>query len=321
MKPSVSIVIPCLDDRDLLRTNLPALLEELAARDLSDEVILVDDTGEKLLSEWAQKEFPTCIVVSQARNAGFARALKRGINAAKNDLVFCMNPDVRVHLGFLDPLIECMAEEDVFAVAPKVLLDGKDAIESITELNYSAGSVELVQPGLSSEPTGDSSAKRPIVFAVGGTSLISKSAFLAMDGMNPLYEPFYLEDLDLCFRAWLAGKRVLYQPASVVEHHHRGTIGKLVEPEFVRAIIEKNRLLFQWSFLDEPDLLEEHIGDLYRRATDAWLGDSREELIWILLALDQFKEALAARKPASKRKLSFREVLAATSGLRASGGE
>ena len=321
MSASVSIVIPCLDDRDLLTENLPVLLEELAARGLSDEVILVDDTGDKLLSDWAQKKFPTCRVVSQSRNAGFARALKRGIIAAKNDLVFCMNPDVRVHLGFLDPLVECMTEEDVFAVAPKVLLDGKDAIESITELDYSAGSVELLQPGLSSDRGSDSTEPRPIVFAVGGTSLISKAAFLAMDGMNPLYEPFYLEDLDLCFRAWLTGKRVLYQPASVVEHHHRGTIGKLVEPEFVRAIIEKNRLLFQWSFLDEPDLLEAHIGDLYRRATDAWLGDSRDELVWILLALDQFTEALAARKPARKRKLSFREVLKASSDSGASSGE
>ena len=313
MTQPVSIVIPCLDDRELLTANLPALFKELDKRAAKDEVILVDDTGEKLLAEWAKSKFPKCRVVSQAKNAGFARALRRGVEAAGYDLVFCMNPDVRVHLGFLAPLVDCMGASDVFAVAPKVLLDGEPVVESITELTYANGSVNLVQPGLESERARESSDVRPVVFAVGGTCLISKSDFLEMGGMDELYEPFYLEDLDLCFRAWLQGKRVLYQPKSVVEHHHRGTIGKLVEPEFVRAIIEKNRLLFQWSYLDEPELIEEHIGDLYRRATDAWLGDQREELVWIHLALDQLKAALAGRKASGKRKLSFREVLKASS--------
>jgi len=313
MKASVSIVIPCLDDRDLLAKNLPPLLKELEARGAKDEVVLVDDTGKKAFARWVKQEFPSCGIVSQPKNSGFAKALRRGIEAAEHDLVFCMNPDVLVHEGFLAPMVECMQEDDVFAVAPKVLLDGQAEVESITELDYSDGALEIVQPGLTEEAARELDGPRPIVFAVGGTCLLSKSAFLKMGGMNPMYEPFYLEDLDLCFRAWLEGKRVLYQPASVVEHHHRGTIGKLVDSKFVRAIIEKNRLLFQWSFLDEPEQLEAHVGDLFRRATDAWLGDTREELVWILLALDQLEEALQARKAIPKRSLRFREAVEASS--------
>ena len=313
MTRSVSIVIPCLDDRDLLSANLPALLAELEKRAEKDEVIIVDDTGKRLLEGWVQAEFPSCRVVTQKQNAGFASALLAGLRAAGHDLVFCMNPDVRVRQGFLNPLVACMADENVFAVAPRVLLDGKSRIESITELKLSDGFVEIVQPGLEPNPDLQSALPRPIVFAVGGTCLLSKSAFLELGGMDPMYEPFYLEDLDICFRAWLLGKQVLYQPASVVEHHHRGTIGKIVEPEFVRAMIEKNRLLFQWQHLDEPELLQAHIGALYRLATDAWLSDSREELIWILLALDQLKAVQKARKTKTKQALSFAEVLEASS--------
>ncbi|MFT5286786.1 MAG: GT2 family glycosyltransferase [Planctomycetota bacterium] len=312
MTRPVSIVIPCLDDRDLLKSNLPALLAELEVRDEKDEVIIVDDTGEQVLANWVKAEFPSCRVVSQKKNLGFARALLAGIKTATYDLVFCMNPDVRVRKGFLGPLVACMADEDIFAVAPRVLLDGTDRVESITELKVNGGFVEIIQPGLRAEQEQQSALPRPIVFAVGGTCLISKSAFLEMGGMDPMYEPFYLEDLDICFRAWLKGQRVLYQPASVVEHHHRGTIGKIVEPEFVRAMIEKNRLLFQWTFLDEPVLLQEHVGALYRMATDAWLSDSRDELIWILLALDQLKAVLKARKATGKPALGFTDVLKAS---------
>jgi len=310
--PSVSIVVPCLDDRDLLVKHLPALLEELERRGEGDEVILVDDTGRDVLAEWAAEEFPACRVLAQVRNAGFAQALLAGVEAARNELVFSMNPDVRVHEGFLAPLVACMAEEGVFAVAPRVLLDGTDRVESITELRTSQGALEIRQPGLAEDWEPTDALPRPVVFAVGGTCLLSRSAFLERGGMDPLYEPFYLEDLDLCFQAWLRGERVLYQPASVVEHHHRGTIGKLVDPAFVRAVIEKNRILFQWKFLDEPELVEEHVGALYRMALDAYLGDSREELIWILLALDQLEDALAARKGRRRGKRRFRDVLEAS---------
>ena len=61
----------------------------------------------------------------------------------------------------------------------------------------------------------------PVAFAVGGTCLFRRVEFLAGGGFDPLYEPFYWEDIDLCWQAWSAGRRVLYQPASVVEHHHR----------------------------------------------------------------------------------------------------
>lgn len=308
MTRAVSVVVPCLDDRDLLERHLPPLLAELDRRGAGDEVVLVDDTGSAVLEDWAAEHFPACRVLSNVRNSGFAQTLLAGVEGAKHELVFSMNPDVLVHEGFLDPLVACMAEDDVFAVAPRVLLDGEDRVESITELAVRDGDVRILQPGLEPGASTSGPLPRPIVFAVGGTCLLRREAFLEVGGMDPLYEPFYLEDLALCFDAWSRGLRVLYQPASVVEHHHRGTIGKLVDADFVRAVIEKNRMLFQWSRLDEPELLQDHLGALYRRATDAFLSDSSEELVWILLALDQADDALAARRHA-KRAHGFREVV------------
>ena len=304
--------MPCLDDRDLLAACLPPLLAELETRALSDEVIVVDDTGEDVLSAWLAEHFPSVLCIGREENGGFARALHTGVRQAKHQLVFCMNPDVLVHRGFLDPLVACLADPEIHSATPRVLLGGDPSkIESITEVSFVAGSGRLRQRGLENGEGRFTGAEVPVAYAVGGTCLLRRDEFLA-DGHDPLYEPFYMEDLDLGWSAWRRGQRVVYEPSSIVEHHHRGTIGKVVEREFAVATIERNTILFQWKFLDDPELLREHVAALYRRAVDAWLEDDREELIWIALATRHMDEALAAREALGPAVRSFREIQAAT---------
>jgi GT2 family glycosyltransferase len=307
----VSVVIPSFDDTELLERNLPPLLAEVARRALGDEVLVVDDTGRDVIAAKLAPRFPQVRVFARSENGGFARTLRSGVENAAHDLVFAMNPDVRVRSGFLDPLVACL-QEDVSAVVPRVLLGGDEQrVESLTELQWKDGLVELRQRGL--EPGGEEARLRmaPVAFAIGGACLFRKREFLATGGFDPLYEPFYWEDVDWGWRAWRAGKRVLYQPASVVEHHHRGTIGRLVEEELVRAAIEKNRLLFPWKHVDDPELLRAHVAALYRLALDAYALDQRDELIWLDLALEELERALASRAKQAKNARSFAELLRA----------
>jgi GT2 family glycosyltransferase len=111
--------------------------------------------------------------------------------------------------------------------------------------------------------------------------------------------------VDVGWRAWRAGQRVLYVPASIVEHHHRGTIRSRVSERVVRAAIEKNRLLFQWKYLDTEASVEAHVAALHRWAIDAYLRDEREELVWLALALEQVAEARASREALPPSELDF----------------
>lgn len=309
MTRPVSVVLPSLGRTELLEANLPPLFAALDARGLGDEVIVVDDTGEDVVSGWMAERHPRARVLARERNGGFADALLDGVKAANHELVFSMNTDVRVQLGFLDPLVACL-DPDVFAVAPRVLLHGDPAqIESWTEISWGDGMAALRQPGLVGFAEKQPSEPAPIAFAVGGTCLFRGAEFLAQQGFDPMYRPFYWEDIDLCWAAWRRGLRVLYQPASIVEHHHRGTIGKVVPSAAVRAAIEKNRYLFQWKFLDDPVLVREHIEALLRKAVDAWVGDLRVELVWLCMALDQVEDALAARRMLPPAERSFTDTV------------
>jgi GT2 family glycosyltransferase len=313
MKGSVSVVIPCLDDTELLEANLPPLLEELERRARGDEVIVVDDTGKDVLSAWLAGEFPAVRCVAREENGGFAAALTSGVEAASHELVFSMNPDVRVRPGFLDPLVACMGEEDVHSVAPRVLLDGdEERVESLTEIDSTGGLGRVRQRGLEGEASRFVGEAVPVAYAIGGTCLLRRAAFLADGGgFDPLYEPFYWEDVDLGWQAWRSGGRVLYQPASVVEHHHRGTIGRLVPRPLVVATIERNRLLFQWKSIDDEGELAEHYAGMMRMAVDAWMTGDREPLVWLALALEDAGRARASREamgPAARTYAEIREA-------------
>jgi GT2 family glycosyltransferase len=291
---AVSVVMPSLDDVDLFELHLPALLEELARRGAGDEVLVVDDTGKDVLAaplaRWKEVR-----VIAMPENRGFARAMRTGIEAARHELIFAQNPDVHVRAGFLDPLVACLAEDDVWAVVPRILLGGKDeAIESFAFLRERQGLIELDQPSLRGEHSSAALRLGPVAFAVGGACLYRRADFLAT-GFDPLYEPFYWEDIDWSWAGWRQGKRVLYQPASVVEHQHRGTIGRRVPKDFVRAMVERNRLLFSWKHIDTPELQKRHLGALYRWALDVYLEDRREELVWLAFALRELEKALGSR--------------------------
>ncbi len=301
----VSILVPSLDDREQLGTCLPLLLAEVQRRGAGSEIIVIDDTGSGSLSRWIERRFHGVRTIARESNGGFARALLDGVQSAAHELVFSMNPDIRPAPGFLDPLVEALEDTGVAAAVPKLLLGGDPRlIESITALGFERGLVALEQPGLEGGASGEEpctgSDTLEVAFAVGGAMLLRRQEFLDGGGFDALYEPFYYEDVDLGLSAWAAGRRVVYCPDAVLEHHHRGTIGAKVAPELVRAVIERNRLLLQLKFAADHELAEQ-VTLLRRRALDAFLRDEREELVWVAFALDRSEELLRSRARRAER--------------------
>ncbi|MDF1797661.1 MAG: glycosyltransferase family 2 protein [Planctomycetota bacterium] len=312
MKP-VTVVIPTLGNSDLLEANLPALLVEFERRAVGDELLLVDDTGAGALEGWAAAYLagkPARLLVRES-NGGFAHAVETGVAAASHDLVFSMNSDLRVQPGFLEPLVEALEGpapagfERVFAAVPRVHLDGDpDRDEAYLRLDLSGGLLHFrdVDPGR--PPT----VPTPVAYAIGGTVLFDRAAFCELGGFDELFAPFYFEDTDLGWKAARRGWATLYVPDAVVEHHHRGTIGKLLSEERRRAAVERGELLFNWKHLDDADL-PEHLALLFRRALDAYLTDDRQALIWLLAALDRATEVKLARDRTGRSTRELVELL------------
>ena len=305
----LSILIPALDDRELLKESLPAVLTEAAATGLEWELLIIDDTGAGALRGWLEAEFPLARCVERAVNGGFAAATLTGAEQAKGEVLCVLNPDVCIQPGFFGPLLEQLRSSDVFAVAPLVLRDGEQTDESLPQLIQEDGAVVIrraaqVEPG---ELAPGYEGGHPVAFALGGAFLVRRGEFLAQGGFDSLFEPFYFEDVDLCWSAWRSGRRVVVDPRAVAEHSNRGTIGAHVSKKLVRASIEKNRHLFAWKHLD-GEALEAYLDGLGQELTDAVASEDRERLTWLTLALEQLPEALKARRRTEELSLEHSAV-------------
>ncbi|HTF89022.1 MAG TPA: glycosyltransferase family 2 protein [Planctomycetota bacterium] len=317
MSTPVSIVIPALGDRALLEPGLRSLVKEVERRGAGDEILVVDDSGEVQLGPWLYDRFPMVRCLVHAENLGFAKALAAGIHTAAHPLIFAMNSDVRVRQGFLEPLLEAMgdASSSVFAAVPRILLHGRaGAVESLVSLRLEGGVARAAQPALEDSDRAVLDEERlrsnyPVPFPIGGACLLRKDLFKRIGGFDPAFEPFYLEDLDLGWRAWKAGLSCWYVGASVVEHEHRGTIGVRIPEQVILTAIERNRLLFTWKHLDDPKLQGDHIRQLSLRVGEAGITEDRTFLSALCLALeDRHKVVGDGRARASGETASFERI-------------
>jgi dolichol-phosphate mannosyltransferase len=108
MAPTLSVVIPCLNEQG----NIPVLLERLTAElsQLCDhEIIIVDDgsTDETLsvLRDLSVK-YKTLRYVSLSRNFGHQQALKAGLDRANGDCVIMMDADLQHPPALIKSLID-----------------------------------------------------------------------------------------------------------------------------------------------------------------------------------------------------------------------
>jgi glycosyltransferase involved in cell wall biosynthesis len=138
----------------------------------------------------------------------------------------------------------------------------------------------------------------PCFYGGGGSCAFDRTKFFELGGFDHLYKPFYLEDTDLGYLAWKRGWKVLYQPASIVYHEHRGTIGKRFSDAYIQGVLKKNFLLFTWKNIHDWKLLISHFFFTWANAMLSWLfGDSpdRANFTGITKATLQLPSAFAAR--------------------------
>jgi GT2 family glycosyltransferase/glycosyltransferase involved in cell wall biosynthesis len=245
---AASVVIPNWNGRDLLEMYLPSVVEAMAGNP-ANEIIVVDNGSTDGSPEFLRWHFPQVTVLPLAENRGFGGGSNAGFRAARNDIVVLLNSDMRVDAGFLAPLLAGFTSPEVFAVACQIYLS--DPAKRREETGLTEGWWEHGKLLVSHREDARVDTPFPCFYAGGGSSAFDRAKFLDLGGFDELLAPFYLEDTDLGFLAWKRGWKVLYQPASVVFHEHRGTIGRKFSHSYVNAVLKKNYLLFAWKNIHE----------------------------------------------------------------------
>ena len=201
---------------------LDGCLSSLASQTYSDfEVIVVDNGSRDGSPEYVKENYPWVRLAKNDENLGFAGGTNVGIRAAKGEFVITLNNDSRADSRFIEELIKPMADPEVGVCAAKMLFpDGRINSAGIC-ISRSGAAWDR---GMFEPDRGQYEFVEEVFGACAGAALYRREM---LDEIGLFDEDFflYLEDVDLAFRARLAGWKCLYVPGARVIHHHGGTAG------------------------------------------------------------------------------------------------
>lgn len=312
MNASVTIVIPNFNGAELLKKNLPSVLEAAKHYSPIAQVIVVDDGSKDSSIQVLKAEFPDVKIVIHEKNKGFSEAVYSGIDAAETELIMLLNSDVRVENNLLASLVPYFDKADTFSVNP-LIRDEKGEIKrhSWNLRQFKKGSFKLLNWSLDKAVNLRQEGKTlSSLYASGGSLMLRKSLFQALEGFHPIFKPFYSEDVDLGLRAWRMGWHSYFEPGISIVHQSVGSIREHVKIQYIKCIRRRNRYLLEWIHLTPSQLLFSAIPWSLLQLLGELLILDKTNLKGFYLAVTKLPEVIAARREINKtQKMSLNEVL------------
>lgn len=248
-KTKFAVVIPNWNGLKLLEKNL---VKVISAVEEGTEIVVVDDGSPDQSNQFLQENFPQVKIVRHQRNLGFGAACNTGVREASGELVALLNLDVVPEKGFLAAAAKSFGDKAVFAVS------FNEPQNSWAKISWRNG---FLEHGL-----GKRTDKNHISgWASGGSALFRRTMWEELGGFDELYRPFYWEDIDLSYRAWKRGWKVLWEPKAVVHHRHESVIGKHYSKKFIDLISQRNQLFFVWKNITDEKMFADHRQNLLTR--------------------------------------------------------
>lgn len=302
-----SLVVPNWNGEALLAANLPSLLEAARRYPGAAELVVVDDGSSDGSVALVEKRFPEARLVVHERNRGFGAACGTGVSASRQPLVVLLNSDVRVAPDFLEPLERAFATDaSTFAASPLIFdPDGSPANYTLSVPYLQRGKVRFRERDVALLVTHGSEAPGPwyTFYPAGGAVMLDRARFLELGGFDPLFHPFYYEDLDLAFRAWRRGWCCRVVPESRLVHAAGSTISRAFPRRRVQIVRKRNRLLFLWKNLTSDALLWRSFAHQLGRVVTGLLRLDALPLLATAAALPRLPAALARRREEQRAAL------------------
>ena len=305
-----SVIIPNWNGLAYLRPCLDALRRQTYAR---FETIVVDNASRDQSVAVLRAEYPEVRLLPLTANRGFSGGCNAGIRAARGEILVLLNNDTEVAPNWLGALVDALDRHpEAGSAASRIMLyDRRDHLHSAGDLYRRDGTAD--SHGVW-QPYGPPYDRETYVFGgCGGATAYRRDM---LDQIGLLEEAFfmYCEDVDLNWRAQLAGWKCIYVPDAVLYHHLSATGGGKLASYFVG----RNSL---WVLArDYPwPLMKEHLGDLLaaqlrvaRQALRAWRGAAaRARLRGQLLGLVTWPRWLAARRRIQRsRRVPLEDIAA-----------
>ncbi|MDP9312891.1 MAG: glycosyltransferase [Chloroflexota bacterium] len=251
-QPLVSVIVVNYNGSRHLEPCFGSLLKQTYPVDQL-ELILVDNASSDDSLALMAARFPQVRVIANATNVGFAPAVNQGVAAASGKYAAFINNDAYADPQWLHELVtiaETQREAGVVCVGAKML-------------DWHGQRIDFVGGGVNFYGHGDQFfhqlptdavqvGEQELLFACGGAMLIDRDVFLEIGGFDADYFA-YFEDIDLGWRLWLLGYRVVFAPQAVVYHRQHATSNTMYGYQ-IRTLLERNALMTIIKNYDEDNL-------------------------------------------------------------------
>ncbi len=225
-------------------------LDSLLAQDHPDfSVIVVDnhstDNSKEVLEGLRQKSGERLQIIYNNRNSGFAGGVNIGIRQAMDqgyDMIALFNNDAVAEPNWLSQLVAAIENDPTVGIATGLLLHADGQTIDSTGDFYSIWG--LAFPRNRDQAT-DQAPESGFVFGATGGASLYRIELLKQIGLFDEAFFAYYEDVDLSFRAQLAGWKVYYTKTAVA-HHKRGATSDKI-PGFAKYQMFKNLPLLFWK--------------------------------------------------------------------------
>lgn len=228
MKPELTVVIPHYNGIEILDACLRSLYQN---RYTDFVTILIDNGSTDGSQKFVREQFPQVQLVENMENLGYSGGCNQGINMADTEFVLLLNNDTEMPENFLVEMIAALKESETAAmVQPKIL-----SIQDKQFFDYSGGSggeidifgypfargriLDTVEQDKGQYNNLDSK-----VFWTSGCALLLKKAVTNKIGV--LDKDFFAhqEEIDLNWRAQLAGYQCLVTTKTYIYHYSGYTL-------------------------------------------------------------------------------------------------
>lgn len=220
----ISVVVPNWNGAG----SIGACLDSLLSQSENPHIIVVENGSTDGSLELLKRDYPSVELIIHDRNLGFAGGVNAGISRAlelDSKYVALLNNDALAAKGWLKALADFLDSNSQVGVATSKMLSASgEYLDSTGELYTIWG---LPYPRGRREAITDKHDKDTKVFGASGGASLYRLKMLEEIGLFDEDFFAYYEDIDLSFRAQLAGWKIAYVPDAKVTHVIGGTSNKI----------------------------------------------------------------------------------------------
>lgn len=297
----VAIVILNWNGAKMLHRYLPTVMHYSKG---DATVYVADNASTDDSVSLLRAEFPECRIIALEKNWGFAEGYNKALAEVEAEYYILLNSDVEVTHHWLTPLVEFMdTHPEVAACQPKLLAEyDKDMFE------YAGASGGFMDRygypfcrgrifDTVEKDNGQYDYRQEIFWATGAALMIRATDYWAVGGLDGRFFA-HNEEIDMCWRLHIMGRKIYCIPESYVYHVGGGTLPK--DNPMKTFLNFRNNLTMLYKCLPDSEL----------RSVMAmrWILDyvAAFEMLLLKRNVGDFKAVFKARRAFSRWKKDFK---------------